>query len=191
MRRLLSTVLILAIAQTICFSAPVAETVASAVPARVEDPTAEMLRSLPNASGVAVCVGWTDGALPERLAATHGLLIHILARDAGKVDAARRFLDARGLLGRVTADPWTPPTLPYPEHLVNLIVLEDPAAVAPSERLRVLAPGGIAWVRSAGAWSTERKPRPEAFDGWSHWRHGADGNMVSGDTAVTVPSGVR
>jgi len=126
----------------------------------------EILRSLPNASGVAVFVGCTDLSLPTQLAENSGLILHLLVRDAAGLHAARRLLESRGLAGRASAELWTSRTLPYPEHFVNLIVLEDPAAVPRAERLRVLAPGGVAWVRRDGAWSLEHKPWPEEISKW-------------------------
>lgn len=198
MKRMLPLWLVLAIIQLIGSIHPAAAASEVAVQpvkpggaARAADPAAQMLRSITNASGVAVCVGWSDGALPARLAGKSNLILHILVRDAAGVDAARRFLDSRGLTGRASAELWTSPALPYPDLFANLVILEDPSAVPAAERLRVLAPGGAAWSRREGAWRMERKPRPETFDEWTHWRHGADGNMVSGDVAVNVPAGVR
>lgn len=42
-----------------------------------------------------------------------------------------------------------------------------------------------------GTWTPLRKQRPAHFDGWTHARHGPDGNMVSQDLEVALPSGIR
>lgn len=87
------------------------------------------------------------------------------------------------------------------------------------EVMRVLCPGGVAYlgdrrgsgltedelgaelaavgigqfeiVKSGGVWAKVRKPRPANMDEWTHWRYGPEGNAVSRDTAVGVPSGIR
>jgi outer membrane protein assembly factor BamB len=104
-------------------------------------------------------------------------IVHALERDPGRVSGLR----AAG----VHAEPWTGAALPHAEHLVNLLVagVELPEA----EIQRVLAPGGRALVKGRRI----GKAKPAGFDEWTHWRHGADGNMVSRDRAVAVPSGLR
>ncbi|MBI5394417.1 MAG: PQQ-binding-like beta-propeller repeat protein [Verrucomicrobia bacterium] len=57
--------------------------------------------------------------------------------------------------------------------------------------MRVVAPLGTLWVKRFFGWQPKRKPWPRGFDEWTHWRHGADGNMVSRDTAVETPTGPR
>src|SRR5438270_117269 len=52
-------------------------------------------------------------------------------------------------------------------------------------------PLGTLWINRGGAWQSIVKPWPKEFDEWTHARHGADGNMVSQDTAVQAPTGLR
>jgi outer membrane protein assembly factor BamB len=121
------------------------------------------------------------------------MLVHGLETDARLVRSARQALAARGLYGRVSVEQLAPDTLalPYAENLVNLVVAENPGRISDEEMLRVLAPGGTAWIRRNDKWTSIRKPWPKALDEWTHWRHAADGNMVSRDTAVEVPTGLR
>lgn len=165
-----------------------------ALPARAaqeEAPVEKILGSLPSGSGIGVHLGCGEGALLERLAESSGLLFHALDDDEARVAEARRRLHDRGLYGRVSIEAWAAATLPYADDLVNLVVAERPGRTGEEEILRVLVPGGAAWVRKDGAWRQIRKPRPAGADEWTHWRHGADGNMVSRDRSVQVPTGVR
>jgi outer membrane protein assembly factor BamB len=156
-------------------------------PPAQDAPADEILRATP--SGICVLLGAGDGSLAARAAEGGRRLVHVLESDEAKIRAARQTLEKRSLEGLATVEFWTGAALPYPENLVNLLI---GATVLPeAELLRVLAPGGAALVRRDGAWTTLRKPRPADFDDWTHWRHGADGNMVSADRAVGVPTGLR
>jgi outer membrane protein assembly factor BamB len=147
----------------------------------------DLLRAHP--SGVCVLVGVGDGALAARAAEGGSRLVHVLEPDEAKIRAARALLESRKLAGIASVELWSGSSLPYAENLVNLLV--SSTALPDAEALRVLAPGGAAAVRRDGAWTTIRKPRPAEFGDWTHWRHGADGNMVSGDRAVGVPTALR
>src|SRR6185369_6475561 len=150
-------------------------------------PVDDLLRATP--SGLCVVVGAGDGRLAARIAEGGRRLVHVLEADEAKLLAARSLLESKKLSGLAAVELWAGSGLPYPENLVNLLVSELPLAEA--EALRVLAPSGVALVRRDGAWKTVRKPRPAEFGDWTHWRNGADGNMVSADKAVGVPTGLR
>jgi outer membrane protein assembly factor BamB len=151
-------------------------------------PMDEALRATP--SGLCVLLGAGDGTEAARLAEGGRRLVHVLEADDAKIATARKLLAARGLEGLATVESWSADALPYPENLVNLLI--GASALPPdAELLRILAPGGTAMIRRNGAWISLRKPRPAEFDEWTHWRHGADGNMVSADRAVGVPTGLR
>jgi outer membrane protein assembly factor BamB len=140
-------------------------------------------------SGVCILIGAGDGGLAAKLASGGRWIVHVLESDGTKVAAVRQALDARQLSGLATIEIWTGPALPFPDNLANLVVA--PAEVPEPELLRVLVPDGAALVLRNGAWGTVRKPRPKDFDEWTHWRHDADGNMVSHDRAVALPTGLR
>ena len=55
------------------------------------------------------------------------------------------------------------------------------------EVMRVLAPNGVAYVKSGAGWTKTVKPRPDEIDEWTHWLHGADGNAVADDRVVGPP----
>jgi outer membrane protein assembly factor BamB len=136
--------------------------------------------------GLLVHVGCGTGERTVEMAAKGTWLVHGLEGDEAKVEIAQRLVRARGLTGLVTIERWAGRKLPYADNLVNLLVCED-TRVAKEEILRVLAPLGVAKIRG----ETVRKPWPKEMDGWTHLRHGADGNPVSQDTAVGVPREIR
>ncbi len=154
-------------------------------------PVDDVLRSVPGPGGVCVLLGIGDGALAARVAESGPWIVHALESDEGRIRAARAAIEARGLAGRVAVEPWTAPALPHLDRIANLVVAGSPGSVPEAEVLRILAPGGAAWVRRKDGWATLRGTRPAEFDEWTHWRHGADGNMVSRDRAVEVPTGLR
>ncbi len=153
--------------------------------------TDEVVRAATRAPAFGVHLGCGDGTLTARLAEKGILLIHALESNPASAAAARRLLEERGLYGAASVDLFRGPQLPYADDLVNVIVAENPGSVGETEMQRVLAPDGTAWVRTGLSWRQIRKPRPKTFGDWTHWRHGADGNMVSQDAALAVPTGLR
>jgi outer membrane protein assembly factor BamB len=138
------------------------------------------------AGGLLVHVGCGTGERTVEMAAKGTWLVHGLDGDAAKVEAAQRLVRSRRLDGLVTIETWTGRRLPHADNLVNLLVCED-TRVSKEEALRVVAPLGVAKLRG----ETIRKPYPKEMDGWTHPRHGADGNPVSQDTIVGVPREIR
>ncbi|HEY3324561.1 MAG TPA: PQQ-binding-like beta-propeller repeat protein [Planctomycetota bacterium] len=140
--------------------------------------------------GIVVQIGCGDGTLTADLTRAGTLLVHALEADWQNVEKARRLLQERGLYGVASVEHWTLQGLPYADNTANIVV----ACVGKTDEdeiRRVLAPGGSAWIASGSSWKTLRKSWPKDFDEWTHWRHGADGNMVSRDSAVTTPTGLR
>jgi outer membrane protein assembly factor BamB len=148
-----------------------------------------ILRAAP--AGFCVHLGCGDGALTVELCANQRLAIHSLEPDRRNVERARERLASRGLYGQAAVEPWTAAWLPYADNLINMLVAENPGTVSEAEMLRVVAPGGALWIKHGGGWRSVQKPWPRSFDEWTHWRHGADGNMVSRDTAVEMPNSLR
>ncbi|MCZ7644650.1 MAG: PQQ-binding-like beta-propeller repeat protein [Planctomycetota bacterium] len=156
----------------------------------------EILQAYGRKTGLCVVLDCgREGAagLPAELAAQSEMLVHGLALDEAALARTRVAADAKGLAGRVLAERIELKALPYVNDLVDLLVIEAPAAlgVPETELLRVVAPEGALCVRQGGAWSVRRKPRPEAMDDWTHVHHGPDGNMVSNDKLVSFPLGLR
>lgn len=79
-------------------------------------------------------------------------------------------------------------TLPYADNLVNQIVVQGSGfKVQSSELMRVLVPGGRAYVRKGDEWDVLEKSWPEEIDKWTHFLHGADNNAVAKDEVVGPP----
>lgn len=148
--------------------------------------------SLPDASGVkgglVVHLGCGDGRLLESIAPREGFLVQGLDARPDNVEAARQRLRAAGRYGKVSVAQFAGSRLPYVDNLVNLLVAEEPGAVTPEEILRVLAPGGVAYIRSGSDWQKQEKPWPASIDQWTHSLHDATNNAVAQDTEVGPPA---
>jgi len=141
--------------------------------------------------GLVVHLGCGDGKLTAALRAGQGYLVHGLDVDPKNVAAARRNIKALGVYGNVAVDTLRGERLPYAEDLVNLVVSEDPGGVSLGEVLRVLRPGGVAYVKQHGRWQKTVKPWPKQLDQWTHYLHGPDNNAVAHDSVVDVPRRLR
>ncbi len=137
--------------------------------------------------GLVVHLGCGDGKLTAGLRANEAYIVHGLDTSAANVAAARRHIASRGLYGEVSVEQWIDPRLPYADNLVNLVVAETPGAIKTAEILRVLAPGGVAYVKAGGAWARTVKPQPANIDAWGHYLHDAGNNAVAADTVVGPP----
>ena len=136
--------------------------------------------------GLVVHVAGGKDASPDLTAALHAgdsYLVHGLYADAKAVEQARKQWRSRGLYGQVSADRLAGSRLPYTDNSVRLLVSRDLGPVPMAEVVRVLCPGGVAYV--AGKVTT--KPVPEAIDEWTHALHGPDNNAVARDTVVGPP----
>ncbi|MFO8012583.1 MAG: PQQ-binding-like beta-propeller repeat protein, partial [Phycisphaerae bacterium] len=161
-----------------------AATVAEA--ANPADEAAAILQAAGVRGGVIVHLGCGDGRLTAALRASGAYLVHGLATDAD-VKRARADIREQGLYGPVSVDRLAGNRLPYIDHFVNLVVVEDAGAVGMDEIRRVLAPGGVACVKNGDGWTKTSKPRPAALDDWTHYLHDPSNNAVSRDTAVGPP----
>ncbi|GMV80898.1 MAG: hypothetical protein AMXMBFR7_20820 [Planctomycetota bacterium] len=148
-----------------------------------------------------LCAVWGCGRegsaeLLAQLAAQSEMLVHGLAQDEAALERARAAIRAQGVTGRATAERIELKTLPYVNDLVDLLVVEDPAALAAmgitkEECFRAIAPEGALCEKQGGTWTLSRKPRPAEMDDWTHVQHGPDGNMVSSDKLIRFPIGLR
>jgi outer membrane protein assembly factor BamB len=137
--------------------------------------------------GLAVHVGAGDGRLTAALRSGGRFQVQGLDADPKRVTAAREAVRAAGAYGEVSVDRLDGASLPYVDGLVNLVVLDDAAAVPMAEAMRVLAPNGAAVVRKDGRWTRTVKPRPAGLDDWTHYYYDARGNAVSKDTEIGPP----
>jgi outer membrane protein assembly factor BamB len=147
----------------------------------------EMIAATGVKGGLIVHLGCGDGKLTAALHASDSFLVQGLDADAGRVEAARKYIQSRGLYGKVCVDRLSGKRLPYIDNAVNLLVCEDLGQIPIAEVLRVLAPGGAAVVKREGQWTKQVKPRPAEIDEWTHWLHDASGNAVARDRTVGPP----
>ncbi|MCX7017210.1 MAG: methyltransferase domain-containing protein [Candidatus Sumerlaeota bacterium] len=160
-----------------------------------ETPEAAQARAILEAAGVqggvVVHLGCGDGKLTAALHANDRYLVHGLDADAKTIETARRNIQALGLYGKVSVEQWTGKRLPYAENLVNLLVAEDLGGVPMDEVMRVLAPLGVAYIKTNDAWLKTVKPWPKDIDQWTHFLHGPDNNAVAQDTVVAAPRSIQ
>ncbi len=178
---------------SVALLASVASVLDAGTPAR--DADAALARQILAATGVKggliVHLGCGGGALTAALGTGDTYLVHGLDTDAKAVAKARAYIRSRGLYGRVSADTFDGKRLPYAENLANLVVADDLGAVTEAEAMRVLAPGGILYVKRGAGWRKAVKPRPTNTDEWTHFLHDASGNAVAHDQVVGPPRRVQ
>ena len=135
--------------------------------------------------GVIVHVGCGDGKLTASLRVNDRYIVQGLDADEANVRKARASIAAAGVYGKVSAAGFDGRNLPYVDNFVNLVVSEDlgPGAPGMAEVLRVLRPGGVAYVRG----KKTVKPWPKEIDDWTHYLHDPAGGCVSRDVRVGPP----
>ena len=141
--------------------------------------------------GLVVHVGCGDGRLTAALRAGEAFLVHGLDSEQDNVARAREHVTRLGLYGEVAVEQWNAGRLPYADNIVNLLVVENRGIPTTEECLRVLAPGGVVCVRSAGQWTKTVKPRPDELDEWTHFLYDAANNAVSHDSVVAPPKSLQ
>ncbi|MFC1497600.1 PQQ-binding-like beta-propeller repeat protein [Verrucomicrobiota bacterium] len=163
--------------------------------------------------GLVVCVGAENPEFIAGLRTDENYLVHCLDTDQKKVDSARKYIQGKGLYGKVSVDKFDGKHLPYADNLVNLVVVTGYKLQVTEEEIeRVLAPRGVVLIKGnlkprnkSGAkapetcnlkpqspsglkgWTMFTKPVPKEIDDWTHFMHGADGNAVAKDSKVGLP----
>jgi len=137
--------------------------------------------------GLVVHVGCGDGRLTAALCAKDGYIVQGLETGEQQVNSARQFFASLGADGKVTAKWFDGQHLPYLDNYVNLLVGEKPASLSRDEILRVLVPGGVAYLGHDSRWEKVIKPPRSSIDEWTHYLHDASGNAVAHDTVVSPP----
>ncbi len=146
-----------------------------------------ILKATGTTGGLIVHLGCGEGKLTAALHVGPGYLVQGLDRDGQNVAKARAHIQSLGLYGRVSVDRLVGDGLPYIDNFVNLVVAERPGDIPMAEVLRILVPGGVAYVKNGAAWAKTVKPRPGEIDEWTHFFHDATGNPVAHDTVVGPP----
>ncbi len=141
--------------------------------------------------GLIVHLDCGNGRLTAALRQNDGTLVHGLDADASDVAEARRTITSRGVYGPVSVQRWTARYLPYRDNLVTLVVSEQPGQIGETEILRVLRPGGVAYLKRQGPWTKTVKPWPDAIDQWTHYLHGPDNNATAMDERVGPPRHIQ
>jgi outer membrane protein assembly factor BamB len=141
--------------------------------------------------GLVVHVGCGDAKLTTALRASESYLVQGLDTDAARIAETRKSLHSAGLYGPVTINQFDGKNLPYVKDMVTLVVAEKLGDVTMDEVRRVLAPDGVAYIRSGDKWVKTVKPRPADIDEWSHFLHDASGNAVANDKQIGPPKRLR
>lgn len=137
--------------------------------------------------GLVVHLGCGEGQRTAELAADNRCLVQGLDTDAAQVQAARALLFSKGIYGRASVRLLEETRLPYVDNLVSLLIIEELGDVPMSEVLRVLSPGGEAYLRNGDSWNRTIKARPTNLDDWTHFLYDPSNNAVSKDDVVAPP----
>jgi len=137
--------------------------------------------------GLVVHLDCGDGRLTAALRASESYVVQGLDTDPDEVDQARKTVLAKGLYGKVTAKRFNGKSLPYIDNLVNLLVAAGACDVPQEELLRVLAPGGVAYIDG----KKTVRPWPKGLDEWTHFHHDPQGTMVGKDQVVGPPRRIQ
>ncbi len=137
-----------------------------------------------------LCV-WLGAPKPEtvvELARASRFMIYVQCASAPEMEAARQAADTAGLLGRrIFVGQGKPARLALADNLADAIIVAEagrgPGGVTEQELLRVLRPGGTAWLGRREL----TKPARAGTDDWSHPYHGPDNNPQSADQQARAP----
>ena len=139
-----------------------------ALQANADLPASRWIEASGVRGGLVVHLGSGDGQHTAALHAGDSYLVHGLDTDAEQVAKARARIRSLDLYGPVSVDRFDGKHLPYIDNLVNLIVVDDRYGVPMGEVMRVLAPRGVAYVKTGGEWNKTVKPQPDDIDEWTH-----------------------
>ena len=119
----------------------------------------KMLESIDSKKGLCVLLGTENGGLAVALCRDGQYLVHGLCMSRDAVKKMRKAIDRAELRGAVSVETGLAKRLPYSDNIVNLTVVENFGALSQdglklNEVLRVLRPGGVAWL---GNWNTDGK----------------------------------
>lgn len=167
--------------------------------------------------GLCVHVGSIDADFLMELARAGKYHVHGISPDEADVEAARQYIASSNLYGQVTVDESSLTSLPYADHLINLLIVDDftalhDAGLSIEEVMRVLAPKssvllgnaqtnieqlvgaagfGAAQINQDGAWTQIIRPWPQGMDEWPQMSRDAGGSSTSSDQLVQPPNSVQ
>jgi len=155
---------------------------------RSEYRAAEILNRLDTARGVCVLLDPQPAPLALELARRGKLMIYLQLPTDKATDAARRRLDAAGLLGtRIYVEKGDWSHLHLADNLADAVVVTPAGCELPGVRreelLRVVNPLGKVLLGNQEI----SKPYPPGIDDWSHPYHGPDNNPLSSDRLARAP----
>lgn len=100
---------------------------AEPAPAAETERAARVFAATGIGGGVIVHLGATDGKFTAALKANDHCCVQGLITDTAACDAARQYIQSRGLDGTVSVAPYDGKHLPYVDNLAALVVVDDPA----------------------------------------------------------------
>lgn len=180
------------------------------------------LGQLARVGGVASVPLSTDGTLARALLMKSSMSVHAMCGQSNQLGAIRSTAESgAGATARLYVEPGSPGALPYSSNFIDLVIVNgltsaDLSTVSRDEILRVLSPGGMAFIGRAvsegaglttsalqtwagassaisvqtnanGTWAIVTKPRLAGSDEWTHFMHGPDNNPASNDSLVKWP----
>ncbi len=166
-----------------------------ALSATYEDAVKRILDACDARRGYCLVLDCGEGRLAYELAQKTEMKIVGLERDPKKLAAARRNLEAVGLLGaRVVVEPW--PVEVLPDYFANLIVSDGMlttgrTASSEAECQRVLRPwGGVMSLGSGDGWRTVVREALEGAGDWTQQYGNPENTACSDDELVNGPLGI-
>jgi outer membrane protein assembly factor BamB len=157
----------------------------------------QMLAEVNGLAGLCVHLGSTDGTMEIAAAQSGRMLVHGLAADEAANQAARAAIEKAGRYGPASVVLYrSDGRLPYRDHLVDRVVVADweswsRKGVTTDEVMRVVAPGGVAYLGRSGSWTKIVKARPSEMDDWPTRANQTRGKLISRDSALKTPFELR
>ena len=139
-------------------------------------------------TGICVWLGG-DGQSAVSLAEESKFTVYARAKEASALSTAIASASEKNLLGsRCYFAYGSVSAVPFPNHYIDLLVVDSSVSIAEKELLRALSPDGkILWVDSEKVVREKTKPFPKEMDHWGHWFHEPGNNLASTDTLLKWP----
>ncbi len=166
------------------------------LPAHATPTADEILKQLPGQSGLVVLVGVPDAALAAKLASSGRVLVQGIVGDRATRDAMRAAIRQAGQYGAASVELSTnAAALPHADNMVNVLVFDasspGPPHLTREAALRVLAPGGTAFLGEGGKWQTIVKPADAKMGTWPSQNGDSANNPVSHDELIAPVNTIR